>query len=113
MTFKPFFIHRYPQHYRDAPHTKRPKGFTVFVQPSPNDPRMILVRSTQCFYGDIFSKKQGRFEALQMVPEQMNPRHLDKFLAKKTIKLQSRYKATPANLTMWAEQFQYIFKYMV
>lgn len=113
MTFKPFFIHRSPQHYKGEPANKRPKGFTVFIEPSTDDPRCIQVRSTMCFHKDNFSKKQGRIEVMQMKPELMNPRHLDRFLAKKTMKLQSRYKATPANIIQWAEQYQYVFKYMV
>lgn len=110
--FKPFFVHKFfataiamlavKQVFADAGEGPIRRGFTVHVQPDPNNVRNVIVRVAVCSKKDAFCKRLGRVEALAAEPQIIPARKLDKFLSDLHVK----------HMHM-LHDFMYLYKFMV
>lgn len=106
--FRPFFVHKFYSSITEAQTWKRPgspqrRGFTVYVQPDPNNVRNVLVQVSLCSMKDAFCKHVGRIKALGHTASAVPTRQLDKFLKK----------LAAENMHMDYEDFGYLYKFMV
>lgn len=99
--FKPFFVHR---HHRDPnflKRYKRPRGFTLYVQPKLDDYKMCIISGTWCSNADNFCRKIGRDNAIKAEQHVINKRDLPKWVSRM---------ATECG--MGGEYDEYLYKYL-
>ena len=100
--FKPFFVHR----HTNRKYNKRdnyPRGFTLYVQPDPNDYKVCVVSGTWCSNADNFCRKTGRDNAIKAEQRTINKRDLPALLDR------MMYECA---LSDPPDSFQYIYKYL-
>lgn len=110
--FKPFFFHHDELRGMSKQTLKelstvqrhRPRGFTMFVQPSDN-PRMIKVQVAMCSPKDNFCKKIGREQALQHEIKEINARDLPKTIGE--------FVSKTTWGCAWARGYDYMLKYVI
>lgn len=112
--FKPFFVHRHTNrkfHKRDH----RPRGFTLYVQPDPENYRNCVISGTWCSKDDNFCRSVGRNNALNAEQKVINKRDLPKIVDRMAQECALDYYERSSKQAAAAhvrENFEYLYKYL-
>ena len=107
--FKPFFVHRHTN-LKFPKRVSHPRGFTLYVQPDPNDYKMCVVSGTWCAHDDNFCRKIGRDNAIKAEQRTLNKRDLPAFLNRMEEECQLDF--VREDYSGIGSDFTYIYKYL-
>jgi hypothetical protein len=108
--FKPFFIHR--NHSPGKLPSKVIRGFTAYIEPD-NDPQYVKMQVAMCSPNDQFSKKLGRWYALQSDMALVRKQDLPAVLAQLNRLLNLFLSSKPQPEQYEIAQFYYVWKYVL